>query len=242
MLTPDQYTHNRQAYDYADPKAAFTIIQTGALPYSGPVHGIFPSAVPATHPLGINLRKFEKICQSVFRDALEANEANALTPNHLANIKTVALAIVHWKMASQGGRANRNVNNVTAKWQPTTYGQLLLAYQASSLAGFKIGGVRIPTASTFLRFLRPDQFGIVDRRVVGNHTQPAGITTMNLRADGYINDVLENVRKFSDEYIPWLAAEAAALNALGATFEDVDEHGNPIFSRFCPCDVEMALF
>lgn len=243
MLTPDQYIHNRQAYAYSDPDADFTIIQTGNLPYAGPVRGIFPRAVPATHPLGINLRKFEKICQSVFRDGCAADEANALTPNHMANIKTVALAIVHWKMASQGGRADLKVNNVASKWQATTCAQLLRAHGESSLSKFRIGGVRIPTASAFLRFLRPEQFGIIDRRVVGNHTQPAGITTLNLRpADGYINDVAENVRKFAKEYTPLLFAEAAALNALGATFEDVDEHGDSIASAFRPCDVEMALF
>jgi hypothetical protein len=86
------------------------------------------------------------------------------------------------------------------------------------------------------------QYGIVDRRVVQLRTQPAGITTMNLRNDGYINDTRANVDKYDAEYIPFLRDEAAWLNAAGVTFNDIDEHGRPMASRFRACDIEMALF
>lgn len=243
ILTAHQYTINRQQYSYSDTKVTFDITQTGSLPYCGNFHGIFPGIVPATHPDGINLRKFERICQSVFQDASAADGAGAWTPNHVRNIQSVSLAIVHWKMASQGGRASLSVGRVSAKWNGGTHIQLLRAYQNRSLCQFKIGGVRIPTASAFLRFLYPDEFGIVDRRVVKKHTQLLGITTMNLRrCDGYINDVQENVVKYTTQYIPFLVCEAAFLNAVAATFLDVDQFGNLSPCSFRPCDIEMALF
>jgi hypothetical protein len=91
------------------------------------------------------------------------------------------------------------------------------------------------------RFLYPDQFGIVDRRVVTMHTQPAGITTMNLRHDGYINDLKVNIIKYSSEYVPFLRREATT-GLAGVTFRDYDPGGKPFASAFRPCDIEMALF
>lgn len=240
LLTPAQYVAKREAYAYTDTAVTFHIIQTESLPHAGTFQGIFPRSVPRGNPNGVNLRKFEAICQSVFADAASALTENALTPVHESNIKSVALAIVHWKMASQGGRANRLMNNVGQQWQPDTHLALLDAYSAQSLSGFRIGGIRIPTASAFLRFLYPDEFGIVDRRVVTSHTQPVGITTMNLRHDGYINDVTQNVTKYTTEYIPFLRGEAAGL--AGVTFLDYDQSGTPFSSTFRPCDIEMALF
>lgn len=242
LLTPARYVAKREAYAYTDTGTAvpFHIIQTGTLPHVGMFQGIFPRSVPRGNPNGVNLRKFEAICQTVFADADAALARKALTPAHESNIKSVALAIVHWKMASQGGRANRLMNNVGHQWQPDTHLALLEAYSAQSLSGFRIDGVRIPTASAFLRFLYPDEFGIIDRRVVTTHTQPVGITTMNLRQDGYINDVTQNVTKYSTEYIPFLHREAAGL--AGVTFLDYDQFGTPFNSTFRPCDIEMALF
>lgn len=239
-LTPHHYVANRQAYSYTDASVTFDIIQTGGLPHTGTFHGIFPGILPPTHPNGVNLRKFEAICQSVFADANAALYRSALTPDHERNIKSVALAIVHWKMSSQGGRSGFHVSNVSGKWTPKTHATLLDAYRLRSLSAFRIGGVRIPTASAFLRFLYPDDFGIVDRRVVTTHTQPVGITTMNLRRDGYINDVTQNISKYSTEYIPFLRREAMAL--AGVTFLDHDQFGAPFASSFRPCDIEMALF
>ncbi|MGH8710984.1 MAG: hypothetical protein ACREVA_06680, partial [Burkholderiales bacterium] len=74
------------------------------------------------------------------------------------------------------------------------------------------------------------------------HTQRAGITTLSVRADGYINDTKGNVDKYHSEYATFLTAEATALTAAGVTFSDVDSAGNPIRASFRPCDVEMALF
>lgn len=240
LLTPAQYVAKREAYDYTDLAVTFHITQTGSLPYAGTFHGIFPRSVPRGNPNGVNLRKFETICQSVFADAAAALTENTLGQAHESNIKSIALAIVHWKMASQGGRANRHMSNVNAKWQPTTPRTLLSAYRSRNLRDFEIDGVRIPTASAFLRFLHPNDFGIVDRRVVTMHTQPAGITTMNLRDDGYINDLNENVIKYSSEYIPFLHRETASL--AGVTFQDYDPDGVPFASAFRPCDIDMALF
>jgi hypothetical protein len=240
LLTPHQYVANRQAYSYTDASVTFDIIQTGGLPHIGTFHGIFPGVLPQTHPNGVNLRKFEVICQSVFADANAALYRSALTPDHERNIKSVALAIVHWKMSSQGGRASMHMSNVSARWEPTTPLTLLSAYRSRGIRDFEIDGVRIPTASAFLRFLYPNEFGIVDRRVVTTHTQPVGITTMNLRHDGYINDVKQNITKYSTEYIPFLRREATAL--AGVTFHDHDQFGAPFRSSFRPCDIEMALF
>jgi hypothetical protein len=108
---------------------------------------------------------------------------------------------------------------------------------------FRIGGIRIPTATAFLRFLYPEEYGVMDKHVVNEHTQPNGITTLSLRKkDGYINNSPSNVRKYDVEYIPFLRAEAAAVNRVHATFRDVDVIGDNIVSVFRPCDIEMALF
>lgn len=243
LLPPAQYVHNREGYAYADPDVIFTIIQTGGLTHVGQFGGIFPAGVPIRNPLGLNLRKFERICQEVFSQAAAAHAANNLTQGHIDNIRSISTAIVHWKMASQGGRANRNVANVLNKWEANTHLDLLLAYQNRSLDNFKIGGVRIPTASAFLRFLDPQNYGIVDRRVVSNHTQPAGLTEFNLRLnDSYINDVRQNVQVYSNQYVPFLVEEANWLNNQDTVFQDIDENGLAIACPFRPCDVEMALF
>jgi hypothetical protein len=82
----------------------------------------------------------------------------------------------------------------------------------------------------------------MDSRVVGRHTQPAGITRLSIRNDGYINDTNSNVEKYSTEYIPFLTNEAAKLAIRGITFADVDHAGNLVQVAFRPCDIEMALF
>ena len=131
--------------------------------------------------------------------------------------------------------------NVREKWNPGTHSELLLGYRKRDLSRFCIGGVGIPTASAFLRFLYPQEFGVIDSRVAAK-VQAAGITTLSIRADGYINDTKANSRKYSSEYIPFLRTEAEALNRTGAAFEDRDENGATIRCSFRPCDVEMALF
>ena len=237
------YVQAREAYCYVDADVIFDIVQTGTLLYAGTFQGIFPRLVPATHPTGVNLRRFEVICETVFADAASAEAASQSTAAHRANIRSLTCAIVHWKMASQGGRAPDKVANVQSRWMQSTYGQLLRAYRQRSLSEFRIDGIRIPTATAMLRFTHPNQFGIMDSRVVNRHTQPAGITTLSLRKkDGYINDTKENVCKYYTEYASFLTAEANALTAAGVTFSDVDSAGNPIQGLFRPCDIEMALF
>lgn len=94
-----------------------------------------------------------------------------------------------------------------------------------------------------LRFTYPNEFGIMDKRVVTRHTQPAEITMISLRQeDGYINDTRDNVDKYNSEYVPFLVAEATALNTASVTFSDVDPAGRQVQVAFRPCDVEMALF
>jgi hypothetical protein len=246
IITPQTYVANRQNYSYQDPNVEFSIHQTGNLPYTGTFHGIFPRTIPHSHPNGVNLRKFEQICQTVFQDAqlsYKNEEDGSLTHHQLDNIRAVILAIVHWKMASQGGRSAINVENVAGKWIPNRTPFILLnAYKNRSLCQFKIDGVRIPTASAFLRFLDPDMFGIIDSRVVNNYTQPVGITTLNIRNDGYINDVKHNDACYQIEYLPFLRSEAAFLNGNDKTFNDVDANGLLVISHFRACDVEMALF
>jgi len=240
-LTHTDYVQAREAYCYVDLDAHFNVLQTGSLPYTGRIQGIFPRVVPATHQAGINLRKFEVICETVFAEADSADALGYSTPDHLANIRNVVCAIVHWKMASQGGRGK--VQNVQDRWTQSTHAQLLRAYRQRSLSAFRIDGIRIPTATAMLRFTYPNEFGIMDKRVVTRHTQPAGITTLSLRqVDSYINDTRDNVHKYHREYIPFLVAEATALNNAGVTFSDVDPGGRHVQVAFRPCDVEMALF
>jgi hypothetical protein len=243
LISPAEYVTNREAYDYTDPDVQFKIVQTGNLPSVGMFTGVFPSVIPSSHSIGVNLRKFEIICRSVFKDCSDADISGEWTDVHLDNLKNVTWAIVHWKLASQGARAPRNVVNVRAKWMSNTHKQLLDAYRARNMGMFRIGGVRIPTATAFLRFLYPDEYGVMDRHVVNEHTQPNGITTLNLRKeDGYISDLASNVKKYDAEYIPFLRAEAATINTGRVTFRDVDATGNSIVCGFRPCDIEMALF
>ena len=243
LLSPHEYVARRQAYNYKDRDNQFTITPTDNLLYGDCFKGIFPAGVPESHPRGINMRKLEAICQSVFEDCSVASSVGRWSRAHLHNLKSVVGAVVHWKMATQGGRPQRMVRNVLEKWTADTHQQLLVAYRESDLGRFRIGGVRIPTATAFLRFLRPDKFGVMDRRVASCHTQPMGITTLKLRAkDNYISDVRANLEKYYTEYIPFLTEEATALNSAGVTFDDVDESGNHTVSAFRPCDVEMARF
>ena len=173
--------------------------QTGTLPHPGSFRGVFPRIAP--HPSGVNLRKFEAICETVFSDAVTAEGGRSSTPAHRENIKSLTLAIVHWKMASQGGRGREAI--VRSCWKESTYGQLIRAYQHSSLSEFRIAGVAIPTASALLRFTNSREYGIMDSRVV-KHTQRAGITTLSIRAsDGYIIDTEKNVSNVSQRVRPF---------------------------------------
>lgn len=151
-------------------------------------------------------------------------------------------AIIFWKMSSQGGRAKLKMGNLQEKWNNDTPKQLLDAYIKKEMQLFRISGVRIPTATAFMRFLFPDDFGIMDSRVVGKYTQPYGITTLNLRDDGYINDLKLNIHKYNIEYITFLRKKAGILSNSGIKFQDIDAQGSVIFTEFRACDIEMALF
>ena len=238
LLSHAEYVKARESYCYVDSYVTFDVVQTGTLPHPGSFRGVFPRIAP--HPSGVNLRKFEAICETVFSDAVTAEGGRSSTPAHRENIKSLTLAIVHWKMASQGGRGREAI--VRSCWKESTYGQLIRAYQHSSLSEFRIAGVAIPTASALLRFTNSREYGIMDSRVV-KHTQRAGITTLSIRAsDGYIIDTEKNVSNYRSEYARFLTEEANLLNAAGVMFSDFDAAGNPIRASFRPCDIEMALF
>jgi len=181
------------------------------------------------------------IAQAVFIDAELSESNNAIIPAHIENLKEIVCAVVHWKMASQGGRADRNAANVRNKWQDETFSQLIKAYREKNLSLFKIGGVRIPTATAVLRFLFPDEYGIMDSRVA-KITQEEGITQLDIRHDGYIIDKKKNEEQYNQKYNPFLVNEAFQINCSGITFQDTDEQGEHINFKFRPCDVEMALF
>ena len=106
---------------------------------------------------------------------------------------------------------------------------------------FEIGGVRIPTATAFMRFLFPDEYGIMDSRVA-KITQHRGITSLDIRKDGYINDTRRNKEQYATTYSPFLKDEARQLKNRGVLFQDVDENGTSIETPFRPCDIEMAIF
>ena len=242
LLTPQQYVEYRQNYRYDACLCKFSIEQTGSLQNIGEFSGVFSGQILPYFPKGITLRRFEIICQEVFQDCQSAMNKNQFSPVHLSNLKNISAAIVFWKMASQGGRAPQKMNNMLNKWNNSTANQLINAYIKKDIALFRIGGVLIPTASAFLRFLYPKEFGIIDSRVTNNYTQPHKITSLNLRDDGYILNVHQNIKEYYEKYIPFLRNEAKWMNEQGITFEDRDDAGSEIISNFRPCDIEMALF
>jgi hypothetical protein len=241
LLRPLQYVDAREAYGYKDPACRFSIVQTGNLTTEGSYRGIFAAHVRS--PDGLNLRGFELVCQEVFEDCSMAAQDRVVTSSHLGNLRAVSAAIVHWKMASQGGRAAYRATEMLSQWDRHTPNRLISAFENRDLPGFCISGVGIPTATAFMRFLFPDDFGVMDSRVVGRHTKPAGITSLSTRRDdGYITNSGSNARKYYEEYVPFLRSEARWLNAEGVTFQDVNANGEPFTSAFRACDIEMALF
>jgi hypothetical protein len=92
-----------------------------------------------------------------------------------------------------------------------------------------------------MRFLFPDEYGIMDSRVA-RITQRRGITSLYIREDGYINDTRRNKEEYAKSYNPFLLNEASQLKSRGVFFQDVAENGSLIDSSFRPCDIEMALF
>lgn len=243
LINKENYKDNREKYKYISSDCNFNITQTGSLKLTGEYHGIFAKEVPDTFQKGINLRKFELIVQEVFKDTSQAVDKEMLTETHIENMKQIAGAIIYWKMASQGGRSKIKRDNMLNKWQHETTYQLIAAYKQKEMVLFKIGGVRIPTATAFMRFLFPDDYGIMDSRVVKNYTQPQCITTLSLREkDSYINDVKENIMKYDNEYCVFLRNQVRILNEQEILFEDNDEAGNKKLFAFRTCDIEMALF
>lgn len=82
----------------------------------------------------------------------------------------------------------------------------------------------------------------MDSRVV-KITQRHDITRLDLREeDGYIKDKDFNKRQYINNYNAFLVDEAKQLNDIGTSFEDIDENGAIVRSKYRPCDVEMALF
>jgi hypothetical protein len=243
LFTASEYKSMRENYCYTDPECAFQIIGSTFLDpqFIGKVEGIFPRAVSRRYPNGINLRRFETVVRAVFDAADKAASHDVMSSAHKTNLKEVVCAIVHWKLASQGGRAAVNVNNTMKKWNNETLKSLIKAYKEKDLKAFEIGGVRLPTATTFLRFLFPDEYGIMDSRVV-KITQRYNITELDLRDDGYIKDSKKNREQYKRNYNQFLVAEAIELKDCGSLFTDIDEHGHAIDSEFRPCDIEMALF
>jgi len=243
LFTAAEYKSMREEYCYYDRDCRFEIAATAFLDsqFIGKYEGIFPKTIPPHYTHGINLRRFEIIVQKVFAAASHAESNNTLTPTHVANLKEIICAVVHWKMASQGGRADLKGNNVKDKWKDETVNTIINAYRKKDLRSFEIGGVRIPTATAFLRFLFPDEYGIMDSRVV-KITQRSNITQLDLRDDGYIKDINKNKEQYNKNFNPFLVAEARQLNDCGVLFQDVDEHSNTINSKFRPCDIEMAIF
>jgi hypothetical protein len=243
LFSAMEYKTMREGYCYYDRDCRFEIVATDGLygGFTGKYEGVFPKTVPQYYSHGINLRWFEMIVQAVFAAASHAESKDTVSATHISNLQEIICAVVHWKMASQGGRADQKVDNVKKKWGNHTFNKVLNGYRRKDLALFEIGGVRIPTATAFLRFLFPDEFGIMDSRVI-KITQRNNITQLDLRDDGYIKDVNKNKEQYNKNYNPFLVAEACQLNDCGVLFQDVDENGNPVNSKFRPCDIEMALF
>jgi len=243
LFTAEEYRTMREEYCYYDRDCRFEIVATAGLhsEFIGEYEGIFPKRVPRHYSHGVNLRRFEMIVQAVFAAASHAESNNTITPTHVTNLKDIICAVVHWKMASQGGRADLKADNVKKKWENDTLNKVINAYRRKDVALFEIGGVRIPIATAFLRFLFPDEYGIMDSRVA-RITQRENITRLDLRDDGYIKDNNKNREQYNQNYNPFLVDEARQLNNYDTLFQDIDEQGNPVNSKFRPCDIEMALF
>ena len=113
------------------------------------------------------------------------------------------------------------------------------------MRAIEIGGVRIPTATAFMRFLFPDLYGMVDSRVAPV-TNNLGVTQFSLSKNkskkNYVYDIPKNIRQYTEAYVPFLRKEAQYLNDGGARFRDVDPFGVTVESIFRPCDVAMALW
>ena len=233
----------REDYCYYDRGCEFQIVAAAGLDdrFTGQFLGIFPKKVPPHYSHGINLRRFEAIIQAVFAAANSAESDGDVPVAHIGNLKEIACAIVHWKMASQGGRADLKAKNVRDKWRDNTAKNLIEAYRKKQMEKFEIGGVRIPTATAFMRFLFPNEYGIMDSRVA-RITQERGITSLDIRGDGWIKDTRRNKQQYVQSYSPFLLREAGELRDRGILFQDVDEDGRLINSSFRPCDIEMALF
>lgn len=243
LLTAGQYVAAREAYHYDDEDCSFVIEPTPGLTCIGSYKGIFARGVPKTHPNGINLRRFEEIVQQVFRDSQGAQAEEKLMSSHCRNLRSIAGAVVHWKNASQHGRAISRLKIMMDNWRAAqTVQRLLEAHRACGISEFCIPGVAIPTASAFLRFLNPVEYGVMDRIVTMNWTQGRGITHLTLRKDGYILNTSANIRSYHDQYVGFLRTEAEWLNSLGMTFEDISSTGGLIRSQFRACDIEMALW
>ena len=72
LLTPQQYVEYRQNYRYDACLCKFSIEQTGSLQNIGEFSGIFTRQILPSYPKGINIRRFEIICQEVFQDCHSA--------------------------------------------------------------------------------------------------------------------------------------------------------------------------
>ena len=114
LFTAAEYKTKREEYCYYDRECRFEIVATAFLDsqFIGKYEGIFQKTVPRHYSHGINLRRFEMIVQAVFAAANHGESNNTITPTHVANLKEIICAVVHWKMASQGGRADLKADNV----------------------------------------------------------------------------------------------------------------------------------
>lgn len=68
-------------------------------------------------------------------------------------------------MSSQGGRASYWRRYVCDHWKISNPRLLLDDYLQKDISKFIIAGVGIPTASTIMRFMYPNDFGVIDSRV-----------------------------------------------------------------------------
>lgn len=68
-------------------------------------------------------------------------------------------------MSSQGGRALYWRRYVCDLWKTNNSRLLLEGYLQKDISKFMLAGVGIPTASTIMRFIYPNDFGVIDSRV-----------------------------------------------------------------------------
>lgn len=174
---------------------------------------------------------------------LEKLVKNNVLENGALTVKDVLLKIVDWKT---GGRflairyflknSDRLLKSLIEEVRQLLDEDPNNVYECIKLLT-QLDGVKIPIASTFLRFLDPirHRYGIIDKNVAC-FLNDKGVTTFLLRKkDDYLLYTERNIAEYK-RYHHWLQRKVKEL----ANTTYVSVYG--IQQAFTPVDIEMAIF